>query len=166
MGDRKDVIGKCYTYRGLKFYAQNGFVCLHDEETGEYFVLTRREFLERAAALSQEVKQLRDMMAANPSKKWLVHDRMDLQAGVDMMLAVAREAKEQGDRTDPEVDAWFLRHRPNRKSRVSLASGANFTLNTPGDVSLGKDTGKHVKPDFSVSPGQSGKKRIILPGEF
>ena len=166
MGDRKDVIGKCYTYRGLKFYAQNGFICLHDEETGEYFVLTRREFLARAAALSREIQQMRDMMAETPSKKWLVHDRMDLQNGIEMMLAAAREAKGQGDRTDPEVDAWFMRHRPNRKSRISLASGANFTLNTPGAVSLGNDTGKHVKPDFSVSPGQSGKKRIILPGEF
>ena len=54
MASRKDVVGKCYTYRGLKFYAQNGFVCLHDEATGEFFVLTRREFLERASALSAE----------------------------------------------------------------------------------------------------------------
>ena len=166
MPDRKDVIGKCYTYRGLKFYAQNGFVCLHDEATGEYFVLTRREFLERAAALSQEIKHMRAMVAENPSKKWLSHDRVDLQYGIEMMLAAAREAKEQGDRTDPEVDAWFLRHRPNRKSKISMAAGANFTLNTPGAVSLGNDTGKHVSPDFSVSPGGSGKKRIILPGEF
>jgi hypothetical protein len=166
MSDRKDVIGKCYTYRGLKFYAQNGFVCLHDEETGEYFVLTRREFLERAAALSEEVKQLRVMMATNPSKKWLASDRADLQTGVEMMLAAAREAKEQGDRTDPEVDAWFLRHRPHRRSKVSLTGAANMTLNAPGPLPLGSDTGKHVKPDFSVSPGQSGKKKLILPGEF
>lgn len=166
MSDRKDVIGKCYTYRGLKFYAQNGFVCLHDEETGEFFVLTRREFLERAAALSQEVKQLRQMMAINPSKKWLAGDRTDLQNGIDMMIAAAREAKEQGDRTDPEVDAWFMKHRPNRKSRVSLASAANFSGALPGALPLGKDTGKHVTPDFSVSPGQSGKKKLILPGDF
>jgi hypothetical protein len=59
MADRKDVIGKCYTYRGLKFYAQNGFVCLHDEDTGEFFVLTRREFLERAQALGLDAAQAR-----------------------------------------------------------------------------------------------------------
>jgi hypothetical protein len=166
MSDRKDVIGKCYTYRGLKFYAQNGFVCLHDEQTGEFFVLTRREFLERAAALSQEVKQLRHMMTVNPSKKWLAADRADLQQGIDTMIAAAKEAKEQGDRTDPEVDAWFMRHRPNRKSRVSLASAANFSGALPGPLPLGNDTGRHVSPDFSVSPGQSGKKKLILPGEF
>jgi hypothetical protein len=165
MSDRKDVIGKCYTYRGLKFYAQNGFICLHDEETGEFFVLTRKEFLERAAALSLEVKRLREMMAVNPSKKWLSQDRAELQNGVEMMIAATQEAKEQGDRTDPEVDAWFLRHRPHRRGKVSLAGSANFTLNTPGNLPRGNDTGNYVKPDFSVSPGQSGKKKLILPGE-
>jgi len=166
MSDRKDVIGKCYTYRGLKFYAQNGFVCLHDEDTGEFFVLTRREFLERAQALSLEAKRLRSMAAENPDRKWMSQDRMDLQDGVDMMVAAAAEAKEQGDRTDPAVDAWFMRHRPHRKSLLSMASAVNFTTTAPGALPLGKDTGKHVKPDFSVSPGQSGKKKLILPGEF
>lgn len=164
MPDRKDVIGKCYTYRGLKFYAQNGFISLHDESTGEFYVLTRREFLERAAALGEEAKRLRAMMAANPDRKWMVQDRMDLQNGVDMMLAAAREAKEQGDRTDPKVDEWFIKHRPNRKSMLSMA--ANFTSANPGDLPRGKDTGRHVKPDFSVSPGQSGKKKLILPGDM
>ena len=166
MSDRKDVIGKCYTYRGLKFYAQNGFVCLHDESTGEFYVLTRREFLDRAAALGEEAKRLRTMMAENPDRKWMAQDRLDLQDGVDLMIAAAKEAKEQGDRTDPKVDAWFMRHRPHRKSVLSMAGGSNFTSKTPGALPLGQDTGRHVKPDFSVSPGQSGKKKLILPGEF
>ena len=46
--------GKCYTYRDLKFYAKNGFICLHDEEDGAFFVLTRKEFLLRAQALSDD----------------------------------------------------------------------------------------------------------------
>lgn len=167
MPDRKDVVGKCYTYRGLKFYAQNGFVCMHDEDTGEFFVLTRREFLERAKALSGEAQRMRVMSAENPQQaSWLSSDRMDLQDGVEMMVACAQEAKEQGDRTDPEVDAWFMRHRPNRKSKLSLASAANFTTPTPGALPLGRETGKHVTPDFSVSPGQSGKKKLILPGDL
>lgn len=167
MADRKDVIGKCYTYRGLKFYAQNGFVCLHDEDSGEFFVLTRREFLERAKALSEEAKKMRVMGATNPAQaKWISSDRMDLQDGVEMMVAAAAEAKEQGDRTDPEVDAWFARHRPNRKARLSLTGSANFSTPTPGALPAGKNTGKQVTPDFSVSPGQSGKKKLILPGDF
>jgi hypothetical protein len=106
------------------------------------------------------------MMATNPSKKWLAGDRADLQACIDMMIAAAREAKEQGDRTDPEVDAWFMRHRPNRKSLISMASSANFSGALPGVLPAGKNTGKQVTPDFSISPGQSGKKKLILPGDF
>lgn len=166
MGDRKDIIGKCYTYRGLKFYAQNGFICLHDEETGEFFVLTRREFLERAAALSEEAKRMRVMMTQDPARKWISSDRTDLQRGVELMVECAKEAQQQGDRTDPKVDAWFMRHRPNRKSAVSLASASNFTLNKPGALLNGNNTGKQVSPDFSLSPGKSGKNKLILPGDF
>lgn len=166
MAASRNAAGKCYTYRGLKFYAKNGFVCLHDEETGEFFVLTRREFLERAAALSEEAKRMRVMMAQNPDRKWISGDRMDLQRGVDLMLECAKEAQQQGDRTDPTVDAWFIKHRPNRKSAVSLASAANFSLNTPGNLPVGKNAKPQVNPDFSVSPGQSGKKKLILPGDL
>jgi hypothetical protein len=156
--------GKCYSYRGLKFYAKNGFVCLHDEQTGEFFVLTRKEFLQRAQAISDEAKRLRHMAAENPGKAaWLSADRAELQQAIENMVAVAHEAKEQGDRNDPAVDAWFMRHRPGRKSKISLASGANFTSALPGALPLGKDTGKHVTPDFAVG---APTKKLILPGEF
>jgi hypothetical protein len=156
--------GKCYSYRGLKFYAQNGFICLHDEQTGEFFVLTRKEFLQRAQAISEEARRLRHMAAENPAKAaWLSADRAELQVAIENMVAVTKEAKEQGDRDDPTVDAWFRRHRPGKKSKISLASGANFTSALPGSLPLGKDTGRYVTPDFSV--GESPKK-LILPGEF
>lgn len=156
--------GKCYTFRGLKFYAKNGFVCLTDEETGEFFVLTRKEFLQRAQALSDEAKRLRYIAAEHPGKAaWLSADRADLQRAIDDMLACTKEAKEQGDREDPIVDAWFRRHRPGRKSKISLASGANFTSELPGALPQGRDTGRQVTPDFTVG---APTKKIILPGEF
>jgi hypothetical protein len=156
--------GKCYTFRGLKFYAQNGFVCLHDEQTGEFFVLTRREFLQRAAALSDEAKRMRHMAADNPSMKWISADRADLQLGIENMLACTREAKEQGDRTDPTVDAWFMRHRPHKRSKISLASAANFTTALPGVLPLGRDTGKYAAPDFTIDATPK-KPKLILPGD-
>lgn len=157
--------GKCYTFRGLKFYAQNGYVCLHDEDTGEFFVLTRKEFLLRAQALSDEAKRLRAIAAENPAKAaWLSADRMELQQAIEAMLACTQEAKEQGDRDDPEVDAWFRRHRPGRKSKISLAGAANFRGELPGVLPLGQDTGRHVRPDFSLAPPPAPKK-LILPGE-
>jgi hypothetical protein len=156
--------GKCYTYRKLKFYAENGFICLHDEDTGEFFVLTRREFLERAQAISEEAKRLRFMAAEHPSKAaWLSADRAELQIAVENMIAVTKEAKEQGDRDDPEVDAWFMRHRPGRKSKISMAGGANFKAALPGALPTGKDTGKQVTPDFSIG---APAKKLILPGDF
>jgi hypothetical protein len=156
--------GKCYSYRGLKFYAKNGFICLHDEATGEFFVLTRKEFLQRAQAISEEAGRLRHMAAENPSKAaWLSADRAELQQAIENMVAVTREAKDQGDREDPEVAAWFRRHRPGRKSKISLAGGANFASTLPGALPRGKDTGRHVTPDFAVG---APTKKLILPGDF
>jgi hypothetical protein len=163
MADLTRVVGKCYTFRGLKFYAQNGFVCIHDESTGEFYVVTRREFLDRAQAIADEAKRLRRVAVENPDKKWVVADRLELQQGIESMLAATREAKEQGDRNNPAVDAWFRRHRPGRKSKISLASAANFTTNMPGALPLGRDTGRHVLPDFSAG---NAPKKLILPGDF
>lgn len=166
MPDLKKVTGKCYTFRGLKFYAENGFICLHDEETGEFYVLTRKEFLLRAQALSDEAARLRHVAAENPDKaSWLSADRSELVRAIEEMLACTNEAKEQGDRTDPDVDAWFRRHRPSRRSRISLANGANFKLALPGPLPLGHDTGKHVAPDFTMGEHASSPKKLILPGE-
>lgn len=156
--------GKCYTYRGLKFYAKNGFICLHDEDTGEFFVLTRKEFLQRAQAISDEAQRMRTMAAENPAKAaWLSADRMDLLQAIENMIAATKEAKEQGDRNDPAVDAWFMRHRPGRKSKISLAGGANFKSALPGALPQGKDTGKQVTPDFTLG---AAPKKLILPGDF
>ena len=164
MTNKVETGGKCYTYRGLKFYAKNGFICLHDEETGEFFVLTRKEFLQRAQAIGDEAKRLRSIAAENPAKAaWLSADRADLQRAIEDMIAATKEAKEQGDRDDPVVDEWFRRHRPGRKSKISLASSANFTSALPGALPLGKDTGKYVTPDFSVG---AQPKKLILPGDF
>jgi hypothetical protein len=160
------VTGKCYTFRGLKFYAENGFICLHDEDTGEFFVLTRKEFLMRAQALSDEARKMRSVAAENPSQaSWLSADRNELIKAVEEMIACTYEAKEQGDRSDPAVDAWFVKHRPHRKSRISMASAANFSTSLPGLLPLGKDTGKHVTPDFTIGAPNLGPKKLILPGE-
>jgi hypothetical protein len=158
-----DVTGKCYTFRGLKFYARNGFVCLHDEDDGSFFVLTRKEFLLRAKAISDEAGRLRQQAISNPGRAWIVSDRLELQQAIENMVACCKEAKEQGDRDDPEVAAWFARHRPHSRSRASMASAANFKTITPGALPLGQETGKHVTPDFTL--GKTPKK-LILPGDF
>ena len=166
MPDLKTVSGNCYTFRGLKFYAQNGFICLHDEETGEFFVLTRKEFLQRAQALSDEAQRLRHIAAEFPAKAvWLSADRTELIQAVEEMIACTYVAKEQGDRTDPAVDAWFVKHRPHKRSRLALPGNINFASSMPGDLPRGKDTGKHVTPDFTIGGPTNPPKKLILPGE-
>ena len=165
MADLKKVTGKCYTFRDLKFYAENGFICLHDESTGEFYVLTRREFLQRAQALSDEARRMRQVSAENPAKTWVASDRVELVQAIENMVACTREAKEQGDRTNPAVDAWFMKHRPGRRSKISLASAANFKTPLPGPLPQGVDTGKHVTPDFTIGATSSAPKKLILPGE-
>ena len=166
MSDLKKVSGKCYTFRGLKFYAQNGFVCLHDEDTGEFFVLTRKEFLQRAQALSDEAARLRHVAAENPGQAaWMSADRSELILAVENMIACTREAKEQGDRTNPTVDEWFRKHRPHKRSRIALPGNVNFSSTLPGDLPRGRDTGKQVTPDFTIGESSSQPKKLILPGE-
>lgn len=160
----ENTVGQCYSWRDLKFYAKNGFICLHDEEDGSFFVLTRKEFLQRAQALSDEAKRLRQQAADNPGRAWIAADRVELQQAIENMIECCRDAKEQGDRNEPEVAAWFARHRPHSRSRVSLASAANFATTQPGALPRGKETGKLVTPDFSV--GASNPKKLILPGDF
>lgn len=157
--------GKCYTFKGLKFYAKNGCVCLHDEADGSFFVLTIREFLERARALSDECKRLRELSAANPAQKWHTADRFELQQAIDNMVECCKEARNQGDRFDPKVSAWFARHRPTSRSKISLANAANFTVSRPEPLPQGRDTGKHVSPDFTLPANGDRPKKLILPGE-
>jgi hypothetical protein len=159
----ENTVGKCYSWRDLKFYAKNGYICLHDEEDGSFIVLTRREFLERAQALSDEAKRLRQQAVDNPGRAWIAADRLELQQAIENMVECCKDAKEQGDRNDPEVAEWFARHRPHARGRVSMAGTANFSMPTPGVLPRGKNTGKLVTPDFAVSPNP---KKLILPGEF
>jgi hypothetical protein len=58
-----------------------------------------------------------------------------------------------------------MKHRPTRKSRISLVSAADFKTSLPGSLPLGRNTGKHVTPDFTMGATQNTPKKLILPGE-
>lgn len=139
----------------LQFYAMNGHICLHDETTGEYITITRREWLQRAEALAEDIRQTRSTDGRVSSER-----RFYLQQLVEKMIACAVEAKEQGDMFDPQVAAWFQRHRPSRRSRITLAS-LRYETNTPGGLPSGRITRETVRPDYTVSP--SKRSPLILP---
>jgi hypothetical protein len=145
--------GTCYTYQDLKFYAMNGFVCLHDQEDGDFRVITRKEWLERADALSSEIKRLRKMATTSTSKAFY-DDACRLQKFVEDMIACAMEAGHQGDHTDPKVSAWFQKHRPWARGRSKGSHDpAKFDSKKPGALPVGNFTGRTTgAPDRSQRP--------------
>jgi hypothetical protein len=152
--------GTCYTYQDLKYYAINGCICLHDEEDGSFIVLTCREFLERAKALSEEVKRLAVMMTEN-SRPFLAEERKKLQDQVDNMIFCIQEARHQGDHDDPQVAAWFRRHRPWARGRAKTNSReADFQTKLPGKLPRGKFTGRTCGPGVSVPQVAAATARI------
>jgi hypothetical protein len=169
------IAGKNYRWRDLQFYAMNGGVCMHDEETGEFFVKTRREVLQTARGFAAEIK-------ANKAEHGVAEsDRLrELGKLVRDMIACCDEAKEQGDHTDPMVEAWFARHKPWKRSHVSMSGSGDFTAGAPAGVMAGtassamhqmsrgaglprgrinKDT---IRPDRSVQMRAAAPK-LVLP---
>lgn len=136
--------GKTYTFRDLKFYAMNGMICLHDEKDGDFRVLTCREWAYRTEAIGDEIKRLAVMQAENPSKRDLGEMRREYQQAVDDMILCYADAKTQGDHTDPEVEAWFRRHRPWARGRTKSPSRhADFEANRPSaKLPRGRFTGR------------------------
>lgn len=91
-----------------RFYAAEGAIFVHDQETGEEFQIALRDWLERALAFNA--------MARQPTR---YHDEREaLTRLVEKMVAVAQEAKRQGDPYRPGV----LAERAGARSRpVSMA---------------------------------------------
>lgn len=162
--------GPVRTYQDLKFYAMNGFVCLHDEKEGDFRVLTRKEWLDRADALSDEVKRLRQMAtnttgaALGGSAKVFYEDACRLQKFVEDMIACAMEAGHQGDHTDPKVSAWFTKHRPWAGSRTRQSRDPNkFDSKKPGPLPLGNYTGRTTGSGARLSEYRrdAGQQKLI-----
>ncbi len=150
------IAGKTFTYQDLKFYAMNGQICLHDEEDGDFRVLTCAEFKARADALNEEARQLK-----SSSKRSDYERRLLLFRVVEAMGACIAEAKNQGDHDDPMVSAWFRRHRPWARGRVSMSGALNFETKRPGALPRGRRAAPTVRPDrTSALPG--ARKKLIL----
>lgn len=170
--------GKTFTFRDLKFYAMNGMICLHDEEDGDFRVLTCKEFLHRAKSVGEDIRRLAVMQAENPSRRDLGELRREYQQCVDDMIECIADAKTQGDHTDPEVEAWFRRHRPWARGRTKAPSRhADFQLNRPSaKLPRGRFTGRTAAPGMRqaeyaratagaaiVGRGPQPARKLILP---
>lgn len=151
------IAGKTFTYQDLKFYAMNGQICLHDEEDGDFRVLTCDEFKDRASALNEEARQLKSSAKRSDYERRM----MLLRVVADMGECIA-EAKHQGDHNDPIVSAWFRRHRPWARGRVSMSGALNFETRAPGPLPRGRRQAPLVRPDRTQSSGDTKRKLILI----
>lgn len=103
--------GPKYKFKDQRFWAEGGLVCIEDQRNGEYKVITRAEAAARAIAFNAELQNY-----SYPS------ERDELCRCVCNLCEAVKEAKRQGDPTDPEV----------RRSRIKDAKKASILLSGSG----------------------------------
>lgn len=102
--------GKVYRFKApeaayeMRFWAQDGFICMVDEGDGQLLTVSPQEFADRAYALYLQMQRM-----THPSEK------LTIQRVIDNMKACAKEAIEQGSPTDPKVREYYATHHPKRK---------------------------------------------------
>lgn len=85
-------MGPVYRFKAQRFWAENGLVCIEDQISGSFKALTRAEAAARAVALNAELPYMQ-----YPS------ERDELCNCVVNLCEAVKEAKRQGDPTDPNV---------------------------------------------------------------
>ncbi len=105
--------GKRCKFRDLEFWAENGFVRLEDQQTGDYFTITRDEAFARAKAIAEEINSI----------KW-PNEQYETVTMVQEMCDVIKEAEEQGDPTDPAVMEYMGKEvKRSRRAKILLPGG-------------------------------------------
>jgi len=99
--------GKHYIFSDLEFWAEEGTICIMDRQNGEITAATTRDFAKRAEAINVEAKRVT-----------IPDEKRALQECVLSMYAVWKEAKTQGDPTDPQV----LRQKVKERKRAILVT--------------------------------------------
>lgn len=86
-----DKTGKVYKYGNLRFWAQDGFIAIVNEITGELRFVSRKEFLQRAKVVNEAAKK-------NPFKD----ERLKMIRFAENAIAACQEAYEQGNPLNPK----------------------------------------------------------------
>lgn len=85
-------VGKRSRFRDQEFWPEGGMICLENRNTGNFKVLARAEAAARAIALNEEMQYI-----TYPD------ERDELLKCICELAEAVKEAKRQGDPTDPEV---------------------------------------------------------------
>jgi hypothetical protein len=92
--------GQHYKFDDLEFWAEDGVICIVDARNGDINAVTCKEFVERAEVINREAK-----------RATYASDQRRLNDCVLNMYEVWKEAKQQGDPTDPAVMRQRLKDR-------------------------------------------------------
>lgn len=85
-------VGPRHRFRRQEFWAEGGMVCLENVDNGDFRAITRAEAAARAIALNEELRFIE-----YPS------ERDELSRCIQNLCEVVKEAKRQGDPTNPAV---------------------------------------------------------------
>lgn len=149
-------------YRDTHFFACEGLIAVHDEReksqmTGDiYNVVTPDEFEDRANQLYRMARK-----ATYADKPWIVQEAHEMKKGCREMKEAVKEAREMGDPNDPEVQAFWAKHR--RNNRISL----NYEHGAP-DKSLDEmnraapQTGRTAQPTLDQSQLDTLREKAMV----
>lgn len=134
---REARTGPLRRHKKLVIFACEGLIALYDESTDEedYHVYTPAEMQERVdqmAILAEKMKKSDVRWQRQEGAQWLY----DFQG----IRECIKEAREMGDPSDPQVQAFWARHRRSTTVKISWSSG------TIPAVPLGKFTGRTTGP--------------------
>ena len=162
--------GRVFRFRDLVYWAYEGLIAMEDERNGDYLVIFPDDLMNRRAALKAMLKTI------SPSKGTAFEKDLyrDTKNVIDEMKQCVKEAKDMGDPSDPSVQAFYRRHRPGKKSTISLSAGTNKNgYPTLSILPRGKFTGRTAKPDgialptpehrIRRRPRRKSRAGIILP---
>jgi hypothetical protein len=109
---------KPHRFRDQLFWAEGGLICIENQKTGEFKVIKRLDATLRAIALNAELA-----FTEYPS------DRDELMRCVVALCEAVKEARRQGDPSNPEVAMQKIKDA--RKTSLITGSPSN-----PSDISV------------------------------
>lgn len=125
-----------FVYKDLEWWAENGLIYMEDHKDNDFHAVTVRDALERAAALTVERRRI-DARARSSShasgNRVAAEDRAQLQTAIEGLIEACKDARKQGDPSDPKVIEDL---RKQRKKNI-LIPGENIAGQRIGEIILG-----------------------------